>query len=89
MSEKGQPSDLRAAIRAAAIDANIIELRMNLARFTAETFLSVGTTLHAFGHLLGPDRKSGASPFGHGDDRAVAVSVLLRVGSQLVSGSAD
>lgn len=51
--------------------------------------LGVGTTLHAFGHLLGPDRKSGASPFGHGDDSAVAVSVLLRIGSQLVSGSAD
>jgi len=89
MSDKGRPSELKEAIRAAAIDPDIIELRMSVARFTAETFLSVGTTLHAFGHLLGPDRKSGASPFGHGDDRAVAVSLLLRVGSQLVSGSAD
>lgn len=79
----------RESIRAAALDPQVIELRMRLAAFTAQTFLEVGTKLHAFGHLLGPDRKSGASPFGHGDDAAVAVSLLLRIGSQLVSGSAD
>ena len=79
----------RESIRAAALDPEIIELRMRLAAFTAKTFLDVGTKLHVFGHLLGPDRKSGASPFGHGDDAAVAVSLILRIGSQLVSGSAD
>jgi hypothetical protein len=65
MSDKGQPNDLNEAIRAVAIDTDIIELRMSLARFTAETFLTVGTTLHAFGHLLGPDRKRSNISLGH------------------------
>ena len=77
------------AIRRAALDPASIAARMDLSKFTAETFQDVGTKLNLFGHLLGPDRKSGASPFGHGDDAAVAVSILLRIGSQLVSGSAD
>jgi hypothetical protein len=81
--------ELRDAIRIAANDEDIIAIRMGLAAFTADTFRDVGTKLHMFGHLLGPDRKSGVSPFGHGDDAAVAVSMLLRIGSQLVSGSAD
>ena len=81
--------DLRDSIRAAAVQGSTVELRMSLASFTAKTFRDVGEELHAFGHLLGPDRKSGASPFGHGNDAAVAVSVLLRIGSQLVSGCAD
>jgi len=29
------------------------------------------------------------SPFGHGSDEAVAVSLLLRIGSELVSAAAD
>lgn len=82
-------AESREAIRAAALDVSVIDARMELARFTAEIFKDVGTKLHVFGHLLGPDRKSGLSPFGHGDDAAVAVSMLLRIGSQLVSGSAD
>lgn len=79
----------REAIRAAALDPDIVAVRMELARFTGDTFREVGTKLYWFGHMLGPDRKSGASPFGHGDDAAVAVAMLLRIGSQLVSGSAD
>ncbi len=79
----------REAIRAAALAPEIIEARVSLADFTAKTFRDVGIQLHAFGHMLGTDRREGTSPFGHGDDAAVAVSMLLRVGSQLVSGSAD
>lgn len=78
----------REAIRAAALDHDIVCVRMALAEFTAKIFRDVGTQLHAFGHMLGADRRDGVSPFGHGDDAAVAVSMLLRIGSQLVSGSA-
>ena len=77
------------AIRRAALDPTIIKIRHDLAGFTATTFKTVGTELQVFGHILGSDRKTGASPFGHGDDAAVAVSMLLRIGSQLVSASAD
>jgi hypothetical protein len=79
----------RESIRAAAVDPSVIAVRMDLARFSADTLKDIGTELYVFGHLLGPDRQSGASPFGHGDDAAVAVSLLLRIGSQLVSATAD
>lgn len=77
------------AIWRAALEPTIVKARADLAAFTASIFKTVGTALQVMGHFVGPDRKSGASPFGHGDDAAVAVSVLLRIGSQLVSACAD
>lgn len=79
----------KSAIRAAALDPAVIAVRMDLARFTADTFLHVGRQLHVYGHVLGADRRDGLSPFGHGDDAAVAVSTLLRIGSELISASAN
>ncbi|MEI9898055.1 MAG: hypothetical protein WDN28_30405 [Chthoniobacter sp.] len=63
--------------------------RIELAKFTASTFTQVGEELHAVGHIFGEDRLSGASPFGHGNDEIVAVSLLLRLGGQLTSASVD
>jgi hypothetical protein len=77
------------AMKAAALDPIAVAARMDFARFTTETFKDVGTKLHVLGHMLGTDRRNGVSPFGHGDDAAVAVSMLLRIASQLVSGCAD
>jgi hypothetical protein len=79
----------REAIFAAALAPDIVKARIALAEFTASTFRNVGNRLHAFGHMFGTDRREGKSPFGHGDDAAVAISMLLRIGSQLVSASAD
>ncbi len=64
-------------------------MRMDVARFTSKVFQEVGTELHVAGHLLGTDRRDRLSPFGHGDDATVAMSMLLRIGSELVSGSAE
>ena len=77
------------AITAAAIDQGACECRSQLARFSAEVFLAVGTELEVMGHIIGSDRFEGRSPFGHGDDETVAVSLLLRIASQLVSASND
>ena len=85
---KNEPN-ARQIIRDAALHPDIVANRMSVAAFVSATFRDVGTKLHAFGHMLGTDRRDGLSPFGHGDDAAVAVSVLLRIGSQLVSASAD
>lgn len=41
------------------------------------------------GHIVRPDRVAGLSPFGHGSDETVAVSILLQIAAQLVSASAD
>ena len=79
----------RALTRRSASDSRQVAIRFQLARTTAETFSSVGTELHLAGHILGGDRVSGRSPFGHGSDEVVAVSLLLRIAGQLVSASAD
>src|SRR5258708_6128571 len=73
----------------AAKDEELKKNRSELAHFSADMFLVVGTELHVLGHIIGSDRVEGASPFGHGSDETVAVSMLLRIASQLVSSSAD
>jgi len=79
----------RDAIRQAAVDPVGIAARMDFAKFTADAFKGLGEKLFVCGHILGTDRRDGISPFGHGDDAVVAVSMLLRIGSELVSGCAD
>jgi hypothetical protein len=84
-----QPEPSREAISAAAKEPSLIALRTALAKFASETFGQVGIVLHLAGHIIGPDRTLGASPFGHGSDEVVAISMLLRIASQLVSASVD
>ena len=79
----------RKKMKAAASDPIAVAARIAFARHTADTFKEVGFRLHLGGHIFGKDRRDGLSPFGHGDDAAVAVSMLLQIGSQLVSGCAD
>ena len=79
----------RETLRKAAADANLSELRKQLAHFTSKAFATTGELLHVGGHLLGSDRAEGRSPFGHGSDETVAVSLLLRIGSELVSACVD
>lgn len=80
---------IREIIRSSASDSASTALRTETAAFAAKTFVEVGNDIHLSGHLLGTDRRDGKSPFGHGSDEAVGVSVLLRIGGQLVSASAD
>ncbi len=77
------------SITAAAIDVTLKTHRFDLAQFSARQFLEVGTELRALGHLIGSGRESGASPFGHGNDETVTISLLLGIASQLISASAD
>ena len=76
-------------IALAAKDESLVRCRHELAQFSSEHFLAAGTELHVLGHIIGSDRADGVSPFGHGSDETVAVSVLLRIASQLISASAD
>lgn len=75
--------------RKGAADQAQTAARKELAKFTAQTFTQVGDELHAVGHIIGGDRVSGASPFGHGNDEMVAVSLLFRIAAQLTSASVD
>jgi hypothetical protein len=79
----------REEVKRAAAEADQVAMRMSVARFTSTVFREVGKELHILGHIVGTDRRNGLSPFGNGDDATVAVSMLLRIASQLVSASAD
>jgi len=61
----------------AANDKEAVACRSRLARFSADQFVKAGTELHLIGHLIGPDRAQGRSPFGHGNDETIAVSMQL------------
>lgn len=87
--EPGDADNVRETIRLAAADRSLMKRRKKLASFTAATFADTGVELHLAGHLIGRDRIDGTSPFGHGSDETVAVSLLLRIATELISASAD
>jgi hypothetical protein len=80
---------IRAKIETAALDQELAGLRKELALFASNVFSDVGTQLAGIGHIFGTDRKDGKSPFKHGSDELVGMSVLLRIGGQLISASSE
>jgi hypothetical protein len=86
--EEGSPTDYNVFRRAAA-NATLVETRQQLARLTATTFAATGKLFHVGGDIFGSDRIDSVSPFGHGSDETIAVSLLLRIGSELVSAALD
>jgi hypothetical protein len=88
MAKHEEPEGLE-FFRRATEDLRLAKRRRALARFSTNIFSGAGNELHLLGHIIGTDRVSGASPLGHGTDETVAISVLLRIASQLVSASAD
>ena len=51
-------------------------------------FKKLGELAFVQGHIIGDDRKTGNSPFGHGTDAVVAASRLLRLAASLLEGCA-
>ncbi len=81
--------DVRGIVLKFATDPEIAKIRLETATFAAKTFSEVGNYILASGHMFGTDRKDGRSPFGHGSDEAVGISLILRMGSQLVSAGSQ
>jgi hypothetical protein len=81
--------EVKRAVAQAAEDPNLRQVRKHLALFAASVFGEVGEGLHVAGHIFGTDRKEGESPFQHGSDEVVGVSLLLRIASPLTSASAE
>lgn len=75
-ARRGNMQDPRDTIRLAAKDDSLTKIRSELARFAAETFSDAGQEIHVLGSL-------------NRSDETVAVAILLRIASQLVSASAD
>jgi len=74
MLNSNDAREIRAAVSAAALDPKLATLRKELSVFASNALSEVGTCLQEAGR---------------GCDEVVAMSVLLKIGSQLVSASAD
>jgi hypothetical protein len=88
---RAQPSvaEVKDLIRRNSNDPHLARQRADLGRFAASVFVTTGRELHVVGHFLGSDRAEGRSPWGHGTDETVGISMILRIASQLVSASVD
>jgi hypothetical protein len=75
------------AIRSAATNPDLVSLRVELAGFTARIFLDAGRLLEVDGVPLGNDGVEKTSPFGNGSDEVIGVALLLKISSQIISGS--
>jgi hypothetical protein len=89
MSNDSEIEAIGKTLLRATSDRRQVASRMNLAAYTASVFRMVGRKLHVVGRAEGVNPTPPRSPFGQGDDATVAVSMLLRIGSQLVSASTD
>jgi hypothetical protein len=53
----------------------------------SEDLSRLGRTLHVAGSIIGPDRVSGASPFGNGNDAVVAWALVCQISGRLGEGA--
>jgi hypothetical protein len=59
----------------------------DVARILSDVFRAAGQLLWVAGALVGPDRVTGRSPFGFGNDRVVGLAVVAQVGGELCAGA--
>ena len=79
----------REALDSAAMEETARMSRRAMCRALAAAFERTGQLLHTSGHLFGPQRVDGTSPFGNGDDRLVALGYLGQTAAALISGGVE
>lgn len=65
----------------------LARMRGESAAFVAASFRQFGDALQVAGQLIGPNRKDGSSPFKFGSDEVYGVSLLLRIGAELIENT--
>ena len=61
--------------------------RKAVCRTIAQALADTGRLFWVTGLIVGPDRASGTSPFGFGDDQAVGVATVAQIGGELAVGA--
>jgi hypothetical protein len=79
----------RETLRHAAMEESARKSRRALCRALAAAFEHTGMLLRTSGHLFGPQRVDGTSPFGNGDDGLVALGYLGETAAALISGGVE
>lgn len=80
---------LRESLAAAAKDDAARDARRAVCFALSVGFERAGQALRTCGHLVGPQRVDGTSPFGNGDDGLVALGYLGETGAALITGAAE
>lgn len=80
---------LRESLAVAAKEDAAQEARRDLCHALAIGFERAGQILRTSGHLFGPQRVDGTSPFGNGDDQLVALGYLGETAAALIAGAAE
>lgn len=88
-NNSSQPDIDKAAVEKAAEDPVLISLRRALATSASTHLEDVGRVLYTEGYVIGTDRATGKSPFGHGSDETVAVSLIALIASELTACIAE
>lgn len=79
----------REELQQALEDEASIDARQRVGEALAVALGDVGEFLFVSGSIVGPDRKSGSSPFGHGSDREVGLAMVTQVAAELVGAAQE
>lgn len=66
-----------------ATDESATAARISACEVLSEALARAGLVLWVGGVIIGPDRVSGSSPFGFGDDRTVGIATVAQIGGEL------
>ncbi len=77
---------MRESLAEAACNPQARSARRAICETLSTAFNELGNNLHVAGHMLGPQRVDGTSPFGNGDDRLVGIALVSMTASALVKG---
>jgi len=83
VGEHVEPARMSAALDDVASHA----ARVACCRALAVAFSEAGQLSWVGGYMIGPDRVSGASPFGFGSDEMVGLGTVVAIGAELLSGT--
>lgn len=78
----------REELNEALIDPAACSARRTVVHSVGAALEDTGRLLFTAGHLLGSDRVTGVSPFGHGNDREVGIAMASEISGELTLASA-
>jgi len=82
-----ESSEIKRRLNELANDEVATTSRIAVCDTIGQALFRLGQVLWVTGYITGPDRKSGTSPFGYGDDSAVGIGTVTQIGGELAQGA--
>lgn len=81
--------EIRHRLNVLASDKVAVASRIAVCEAIGTALIRLGQVFWLTGNIVGPDRKSGESPYGFGDDSAVGVATVMQIGGALGQGAVE